>query len=266
MQLINIFLLQERRQMKLLIDVGNSKTKMGIWNYGRLLNVSLSETKNILKNISNYKTKRINGIYITSVISSKENKKIITYIEKNFKIKPHQIKSTKSMLGVNNGYIKPTKLGDDRWCTIVGLYKLYKKPLLIVDSGTAITLDCVNNNGKHLGGYILSGSDGYQSSFTNSYNLKSIKLKNINPIKKFKPSKSTDEAILEGYVLMVTSAIEKLYKNFSAQQTKKPLLIIGGGYGQIISKRLSIKNKYEPNLVLRCLGLIANHYSSRRRI
>ena len=50
--LINIFLLQERSQMKLLIDVGNSQTKIGIWNYGRLSNVSLSETKNFLKNIS----------------------------------------------------------------------------------------------------------------------------------------------------------------------------------------------------------------------
>ena len=95
-------------------------------------------------------------------------------------------------------------------------------------------------------------------SFTNLHNLKNIKLKNINSIKNFKPSKSTNEAILEGYILMVTSAIEKLYKDFSIQQVKKPLLIIGGGYGQIISKSLSVKNKYEPDLVLKCLGLIAD--------
>ena len=244
--------------MKLLIDVGNAQTKIGIWNYGRLSNVCLSKTKDIFKNISKYKKKRINDIYLTSVISPKEDKKIITYIEKNFKIKPHQIKSTKSLMGVKNGYKQPAKLGDDRWCTIVGLYKLYNKPLLIVDCGSAITLDCVNDGGKHLGGYIFSGSDGYKVSFTNLHNLKNIKLNNINSIKNFKPSKSTNEAILEGYILMVTSAIEKLYKDFSIQQVKKPLLIIGGGYGQIISKSLSVKNKYEPDLVLKCLGLIAD--------
>ena len=60
---------------------------------------------------------------------------------------------------------------------------------------------------------------------------------------------------------MVVSAIENAYNQIKKNQKTLPKLLISGGYGKIISKRLSVKNKYEPNLVLISLGLIANHYN-----
>lgn len=244
--------------MKLLIDVGNSQTKIGIWNYGRLSNVSLSETKNFLKNISRYKKKSINEVYITSVISSKENKKLQTYIERNFKVKSKQIKSTKSLIGVKNGYKQPSKLGNDRWCTIVGAYNLFKVPLIIVDCGTAISIDCVNGYGQHLGGYILSGFDGYSKSFSNADKLKKIKLNKKNIKNNLATAKNTKDALLSGYMLMVTSAIEKIFKQLQIKIRKKPLLILTGAYGKQISSHLSIPVKNEPNLVLKSLGVISD--------
>tara|TARA_B100000953_G_scaffold296551_1_gene289683 strand:- start:3316 stop:4059 length:744 start_codon:yes stop_codon:yes gene_type:complete len=245
--------------MKLLIDIGNSNAKLGIWKYGKLSNVNVVETQNILKVFTKYKNQPINEIFLTSVISAKNNKKILSYIKRKFKSKIYNMTSSKELLGVKNKYKQPSKLGNDRWCTIVGLYKSYKKPLLIVNCGTAISIDVVSIEGVYLGGYILGGFDGYKSSFLKAHNLKKIKLNNTGSIKKFKPSKSTKEAIIEGYALMITSATEKSFKDFSESQTKKPLLIISGGYGKIISKRLSIKNKYEPNMVLKSLGLISDY-------
>jgi len=245
--------------MKLLIDIGNSNTKLGIWKYEKLSSVHVIETQNILKIFTRYKNKPINEVFLTSVISTKYNNKILSYIKKTFKSKINNIISSKELLGVKNTYKQPSKLGNDRWCAIVGLYKLYKRPLLIINCGTAISIDVVNMKGVYLGGYILGGFDGYKSSFLKAHNLKNIKLSNTYSIKKLQPSKSTKEAIIEGYILMITSAIEKSYKDFNVSQTKKPLLLIGGGYGKIISQRLSIKNKYEPNLVLKSLGLISDY-------
>ena len=39
-------------------------------------------------------------------------------------------------------------------------------------------------------------------------------------------------------------------------QKRLPKLLISGGYGKIVSKKLSMKNEYEPNLVLNSIGLI----------
>ena len=121
--------------------------------------------------------KEIDEILLTSVISIKENKLIINKLKKIFKCRVKQIKSSSNLLGVTNGYIQPAKLGDDRWVTIVASSFLHRKPLIIVDCGTAISIDIVNAKGIHLGGYILGGFDGYSKSFKNAYHLKNIKIK-----------------------------------------------------------------------------------------
>ncbi|MEC9205848.1 MAG: type III pantothenate kinase [Pseudomonadota bacterium] len=243
--------------MKLLIDIGNSQTKLGVWNYGRLSNMSQSETKNFFKIISKYKTKSINEVYISSVISSVKNKKILNHIKRNFKIKPNQIKSTKTLFGVKNGYKEPSKLGDDRWCAIVGAYNLFKTPLIIVDCGTAISVDCVNGYGQHLGGYILSGFNGYSKSFSNTDRLKKIKLNEKDIKNNLAYAKTTKDALLSGYILMVTSAIEKTFAQLRSKIKKSPLLILSGAYGKQISSHLAVRAKYEPYLVLKSLGLIS---------
>ena len=76
--------------------------------------------------------------------------------------------------------------------------------------------------------------------------------------KKSFPNK-TEDGITEGYLLMVISAIESAYNQIKKNQKTSPKLLISGGYGKIISKRLSVKNKYAPDLVLKSIGLIANH-------
>ena len=244
--------------MRLLIDIGNTHTTMGVWTNSKLLSVITVETKNFTQALLKIKNKPIKEIFLTSVVAKNILSKVKKTLIKEIPAKIIEIKSSSKLLNVTNGYDSPRKLGNDRWVSIVGLFSLYKKPLYIVDCGTAISIDCVNNKGNHIGGFIMSGTKGYSRSFVDANNLKNIKLANLKSNTKFKPAKTTEKAISDGYVLMVISAIEKSYDNFSKQIGKKPLLVISGGYGQFISKKLSIKNKYIPNLAVKCLGLISD--------
>ena len=244
--------------MRLLIDIGNTRTTMGVWTNSKLLSVITVETKNFTQALLKIKNKPIKVIFLTSVVAKNILSKVKKTLIKEIPAKIIEIKSSSKLLNVTNGYDSPRKLGNDRWVSIVGLFSLYKKPLYIVDCGTAISIDCVNNKGNHIGGFIMSGTKGYSRSFVDANNLKKIKLSNLQSSLKFKPAKTTEKAISDGYVLMVISAIEKSYDNFSKQIGKKPLLVISGGYGQFISKKLSIKNKYIPNLAAKCLGLISD--------
>ena len=244
--------------MRLLIDIGNTHTTMGVWTNSKLLSVITVETKNFTQALLKIKNKPIKEIFLTSVVAKNILSKVKKTLIKEIPAKIIEIKSSSKLLNVTNGYDSPRKLGNDRWVSIVGLFSLYKKPLYIVDCGTAISIDCVNNKGNHIGGFIMSGTKGYSRSFVDANNLKNIKLANLKSNTRFKPAKTTEKAISDGYVLMVISAIEKSYDNFSKQIGKKPLLVISGGYGQFISKKLSIKNKYIPNLAVKCLGLISD--------
>ena len=244
--------------MRLLIDIGNTHTTLGVWTNSKLSSIITVETKNFSEALSKIKNKSIKEIFLTSVVAKNILSKVKKSLTKRISANITEIKSSGKLLNVTNGYDFPEKLGSDRWISIVGCFTLYKKPLYILDCGTAISIDCVNDKGSHIGGFILSGTKGYSRSFLYANNLKNIKLNNLQSGKKFKPAKTTEKAISDGYALMVISAIEKSYDNFSKQIGKKPLLVISGGYGEFISKRLSIKNKYIPNLAVKCLGLISD--------
>ena len=244
--------------MKILIDIGNTTASLGLWKNNKLSMTNNIENNKLFITLKKYLKRDIDEILFTSVIGTKENKLIIDRLKKIFKSNIKQIKSSSSLLGVSNAYIQPKKLGDDRWATIVASSLLHEEPLIIVDCGTAISIDVVNAKGMHLGGYILGGFDGYGKSFKNAYHLKNIKIKEgVASQKKYFPKK-TEDGITEGYLLMVISAIENTYNQVKKNQNTPPKLLISGGYGKIISKRLSVKNKYEPDLVLKSIGLIGN--------
>ena len=245
--------------MKFLIDIGNTTTSVGLWQNSKLSMVNNSDNNKLFLTLKKYLKKDIDEILLTSVISIKENKLIIDRLKRIYKCRIKQIKSSFALLGVVNGYAQPKKLGDDRWVTIVASSLLYKEPLMIVDCGTAISIDMVSAKGIHLGGYILGGFDGYSKSFKNAYHLKYIKIKEDAASQQKYFPKNTEDGITEGYLLMVISAIENIYNQIKKNQKTLPKLLISGGYGKIISKKLSVKNKYEPDLVLRSIGLISNH-------
>ena len=246
--------------MKLLFDIGNTYTNIGYWNRSSLTNPKNIATKNLEGEISKFQNKLINEIYLTSVILPKTLQKIKKQINNDIGSNITEIKSNRKLLNVTNGYRIPEKLGNDRWVSAVGMYLTYKSSLCILDCGTAISIDFINDNGKHVGGFIFSGPHGYSASFGFANNLKNIKLPPMTlSQKKITPSKSTEEAISDGYVLMILSAIERTYKDYSQKLKKKPLLLITGGYGEIISRKLSLKNSYIPNLVLKSLGVISDH-------
>ena len=244
--------------MKLLIDIGNTTSSFGLWDSSKLSMTTNIQNKKILITAKKYTNKDINEILFTSVISRVENKKVNDQLKKLFKCKIKQIKSTPDLLKIKNGYTQPGKLGDDRWATIVASFIFYKKPLIIIDCGTAVSIDMVNKIGRHMGGYILAGFDGYKKSFKNAYHLKDTKIKQSISLQKKAFPKHTSEGITKGYLIMVISTIESLYNQMIKNEKVFPKILISGGYGEIISKNLSVKHKYEPNLVLKSLGIISD--------
>jgi len=245
--------------LKLLIDIGNTTTSVGLWKNNKLSMITSGKNNKLLSILKKYSKKEIDNIFFTSVISDKENKRIIGKLKKIYTSSIKQIKATRVLLGMTNGYAKPKHLGADRWATIVASFILYKRPLIIVDCGTAISIDIVNRRGVHLGGYILGGVAGYSKSFKNAYHLKNIKIKQDTTAQMKSFPNSTQSGIEEGYLLMVISAIENTYSEVKKNQKISPNVLVTGGNGKIISKRLSIKNKYDSDLVLKSIGIISNH-------
>lgn len=246
------------KRSRLLIDIGNTQIKLGIWSEGKLKRCQKCNHANLRPIINKYKSMTFERVVYVSVVSDDLENRISNYLKKTFSLKPNRIKSTSSLLGVKNGYKDPYKLGDDRWCTIVGSYNLFKKPLILIDCGTAISIDCVDGKARHNGGYILSGFDGYRNSFDQAHNLKNMKGYKIKKSSKISLASETSHAIINGYVMMVNTVVERIYQEFSKRIDASPLVIVTGSYGEEVLSYSSLKISYEPDLVLRSIGLISD--------
>lgn len=60
--------------------------------------------------------------------------------------------------GVVNAYQDVHKMGVDRWLAMVAAFQVSRRACVVIDAGTALTIDVLNNNGLHQGGYILPGA------------------------------------------------------------------------------------------------------------
>ena len=114
--------------------------------------------------------------------------------------------------------------------------------LLIIDVGSAVTFDVINNKGEHQGGLIMPGLKALRESFskfsTNDLALKSTSLKT-----------NTEEAWQSGTHAMLISSINNQIKDYVLKHPNGEVLISGGIVKEVLSELPNTINYYD-NLVL----------------
>ena len=153
--------------------------------------------------------------------------------------------------GVINAYPQPEKLGVDRWLTLLAVNQDYQQPVCIVDCGTAITVDILDAQGKHLGGVISSGLRLMKQSLQeNTQQLKFSKQAYSLGLANF-----TEAAIDSGTLYAAVGLIEQVM----LKQTTRPLLLLTGGDADIIAPQFTHSVTIKADLVLRGLLVIIEH-------
>ena len=125
-------------------------------------------------------------------------------------------------------------------------------PCLIIDSGTAFTLDVINEEGLHLGGYILPGLRLMRESLVSKTGI-SLADQVLEP--RLELGNSTQEAVFNGGVASLVALAEK---EIEEQRKKgfKPDVFITGGDASVLDDLLAYtKSKIAEDLVLDGLSL-----------
>jgi type III pantothenate kinase len=76
-----------------------------------------------------------------------------------YAVVPAWISAQSSQCGVSNGYADPGQLGADRWAALIGAWHLQRGACLVVNAGTATTVDMLSSTGQFRGGIIVAGVD-----------------------------------------------------------------------------------------------------------
>jgi len=149
-------------RVKLLIEIGNSKLKAAQLHLdakGGVTGMHYLGSYSVTSFCYRPNREKIGNVdqIIYSNVGDRKNYQHVKALSKKLNVRYQQITSPAQAFGVTNSYDAPTKLGIDRWLAFLAAYKDANGPVVVIDIGTAMTVDVVDANGMHLGGWISPG-------------------------------------------------------------------------------------------------------------
>lgn len=194
---------------------------------------------------------RVTCARVASVRGEDFERQLASQIATVFGVVAQFARSAAKCAGVTNAYAEPSALGVDRWLAMLSAFRRSAGACMIVDAGSAITLDSISSQGIHLGGYIVPGLAIQSEALLRGTQI--LRPKDIS-FDAIALGESTREAISNGILSMVVAWVEAA-KNGAAQM---PILFVTGGDAPVISKALRAKgvaHECVPELVFEGLAL-----------
>lgn len=152
--------------------------------------------------------------------------------------------------GVRNGYLQPEKLGSDRWAALIAAWNLRHGACLVVNCGTATTVDALSAQGEFLGGLILPGPRLMQRSLAaNTAQL----AEEAGAVRDF--PRNTADAIRSGALRATVGAIQHQFDILRLRHETVHCLLAGGAAAEV-QPHLDLPVERVENLVLKGLQII----------
>lgn len=251
--------------MLLAIDVGNTNLVFAIIDQERIRHqwrISTNDRRTAdeygvwlseLLGLENVDQNEIDGVIISSVVPA-TNRALEELSQKYLKQTPLWVGDLKTKLGIDVLVHNPSEVGADRLVNVVAAYEKYKKAAIILDFGTATTLDVMSNEGAYLGGIICPGINlSLKALYDASAKLPMISIE--EPKHKTIIGKSTVEAMSSGIYWGYIAMIEGLVQRLKAEHGDMPV-IATGGLSAVIAKKADIIDYVEPELTVMGLKVI----------
>lgn len=150
----------------------------------------------------------------------------------------------------------PDRLGIDRLLSAFAASRRFPLPLVVIDAGSAVTVDWIDHQGCFCGGAILPGL-GLQSRALATETEALPQLQWDQPTPPTVPAKNTGDAMRGGILLGIAAAIDVLivrYREAAQVAADQLTVVITGGDARTISPHLHHNHQVMPNLV--CRGLL----------
>jgi type III pantothenate kinase len=190
---------------------------------------------------------KIERVLIGSVLGEDYARKLAAWAIAHLGVNPEFAVSEPRCNGVVNGYQQPDKLGVDRWLAILAANSQSASASVIVDCGSAITVDLVTSQGEHLGGYIAPGLRLMREAL--NAKTTAIKLGSIGYPEDDFPGRNTVAAIKSAEFAMISGLVEHAKVILRNYETKGANLLVTGGDGEWLVGMLK-DAIYKEDLVL----------------
>lgn len=236
------------------MDFGNSDAK---WATGEELTrnrVQRAPSRDSARLISQLQAlPKPSRVHIATVLRADRLHELLDWMASNWGIDPVFAQTRRQELGVVNGYDTPDQLGVDRWLGLLAARAISKRHLLVVDCGTATTLDAMDMEGRHLGGVILPGLALFGRCLHSQTDLPT--LDSTDAVGGF--ATDTAAGIASGAMLATTASIETMLERMRARGRHPVDCLLTGGFAGRVADHLDSPCRQVPDLILQGLCLQA---------
>jgi type III pantothenate kinase len=254
--------------MFLALDVGNTNITVGlfdsdkkkvlasplkVWRMLTIKGRTFDEYATILMNMfsnSGFNVNEIISIAVASVVPSLNI--VFEDLARKYFNKKIFFVNYKNSGGLVIVSENPKEIGADRIADVVAAYSIYGGNCIIIDFGTATTFDCVDSEGRYIGGAIAPGP----TVLAQSLSLKTEQLPKVDMEKPLKPIGSTTVECIQsglyfGYVGLVKELILRIKKEMKVKH-----IIATGGLASIMLSEIKEIETVLPNLTLEGIRII----------
>jgi type III pantothenate kinase len=239
----------------LLLDLGNSRLKWAIrdgesWQAGEPIAHSgsgLGDLAPLFAALAGVREARLcsTALSLTAALEAE--------LQNRAGIQTRCFTSPKEALGIRSAYDQPETLGADRFLAMAGARALTRGAFLVVDAGTALTLDLVDEDGQHLGGLIIPGPVLMREALHRG--TAGVRTAGIPRLHEF--ARNTADAVWSGACLAAIALVEHTHRKATLGVGAQVELILTGGAMPALLPHLPAPHRSVPDLVLRGLAVWA---------
>ncbi len=253
--------------MLLAIDVGNSNIVLGVFDGSTLIRSWRLQT--VRERTSDELGLLVDGLFAHSRIERVQIRGVIlgsvvppltgtihAMVRRYFGIPALVVEP-----GVNTGmpilYEHPAEVGADRIVNAIAAYEMFGRtaahPLIVVDFGTATTLDAISAKGEYLGGAICPGVQiSADALFQRAARLPRIDVRKPSSIVGRTTVGAMESGLFYGYVGMVEGLVRRMNEELGGDAIR----IATGGLADVIAPETSLIQHVDPDLTLQGLRLV----------
>jgi type III pantothenate kinase len=248
--------------MKLLIDLGNTRLKWALWDGTQLHRGATvthaheagtsgggAEFSALWKDVP-----AVDAIWVASVAANSLEQALTGSLNGHFAVSVRYARSPAAACGVRNAYSVPARLGIDRFLGLVAAHRESAGAAVVAGCGTALTLDAVDGDGRHLGGLIAPAPPLMRQALLE----RTARLGELAaaPIAEF--ADTTAAAVESGTWLAAVALVERFARRARTAFGMTPALILCGGGAKRLAPLLELEHRVDSDLVLRGLACFAD--------
>jgi len=246
--------------MKLLIDFGNTRCKwVSVADHEWQSQGSFTyEGENLLDALQQHlPLRQAKEVHVVSVLGkSFENECQLALAHT---ATCHFYHSQAQAYSIQLAYKHPESYGVDRFAALVAAHESVPGDKIIIDCGTAVTIDALKHTGKHLGGLIVPSVMIMCKSLCRQTADLSF---NQNSTSSVLFADNTEDAIYSGSAFVASYGLEAIITKMRATLDQANVVLTGGGIKHMIGLD-SMVSHIRPNLVLEGLEIMATRNTTR---